>query len=233
MEKRSQEILLTLIREHIKTAQPVGSEILVSKYKLPVSSATIRNELVALEKDGYIVQPHTSAGRIPTKLGYSVWVANLKPKKVSPEDLEVFEKLFADSSEDGSKLIAKNVAHLAHASVFWAFNRRNFYHTGISNLLTQPEFVGSNLIYDISAVVDRMEDVIAEHFDCFNEGVEVLLGDDNPFSNICGAVVLKFRRGITFGVVGLLAPLRQDYEKNVAIMNLLASKLNTSHEQAS
>lgn len=232
MEKRSQEILLTLIREHIKTAQPVGSEVLVSKYKLGVSSATIRNELAALEKDGFIAQPHTSAGRIPTALGYSVWLANLKPKKISTEELHDFEKLFNDVSEDGCKIIAKNVAQLAHASVFWAFNRRNYYHTGISNLLTQPEFVGSNLIYDISAVVDRMEDVIAEHFDCFNEGVEVLLGDDNPFSNICGAVVLKYRHGVVSGVVGLLAPLRQDYEKNISIMNLLASKLN-KHEQTS
>ena len=64
MNKRKELILKTIIKEHIKTAQPVGSEGLVDKYDLDISSATVRSEMAELEEAGFIVQPHTSAGRI-------------------------------------------------------------------------------------------------------------------------------------------------------------------------
>ena len=66
MDARKTLILNTIIKEHIKTGAPVGSEVLVGKYKLDISSATVRNEMAELEQAGYIAQPHTSAGRIPT-----------------------------------------------------------------------------------------------------------------------------------------------------------------------
>ncbi len=225
MEKRTEEILLAVIKEHIKTAQPVGSEVLQTKYKIGVSSATIRNELAELEREGFIAQPHTSAGRIPTAKGYGTWINSLKQKKLSQKDADELDGFFADKSEDGLKLLAKELARMANTAVFWAFHRRHFYHTGLSNFLTQPEFVGTNLIYDISAVVDRMEDVIWENFDHWNDGVKILIGESNPFSNVCGATILKYRSGSNVSIVGFLAPLRQDYERNSAIINFLESKL--------
>jgi transcriptional regulator of heat shock response len=225
MEKRTEEILLAVIREHIKTAQPVGSEVLQAKYKFGVSSATIRNELACLERDGFINQPHTSAGRIPTIKGYSTWISTLKSKKLSQKDIDELNEFFSDLSEDGLKIIAKELARMANTAVFWAFHRRHFYHTGLSNFLTQPEFVGSNLIYDVSSVVDRMEDIIWENFDHWHDGVEILIGENNPFSNLCSAIVLKYRNGSNISIVGLLAPLRQDYERNAALMSHLESKL--------
>ncbi|MEA4812849.1 MAG: heat-inducible transcriptional repressor HrcA [Anaerolineaceae bacterium] len=73
-----QKILLTLIvREHTRTAQPVGSKTIVAQFGLKLSSATIRNELAAMTELGYLRQPHTSAGRIPTEEGYRYFVSNL------------------------------------------------------------------------------------------------------------------------------------------------------------
>ena len=75
MEKRREKILYTIVKEHIATGSPVGSEILVSKYKLGVSSATVRNEMAELEDNGFIIQPHTSAGRIPTEKAMpTIWI---------------------------------------------------------------------------------------------------------------------------------------------------------------
>lgn len=223
MEKRSENILIAVIKEHIKTAQPVGSELLFNKYNFGVSSATIRNELSLLEHEGYIVQPHTSAGRIPTAKGYQVWINQIKDKK---SHLSVpLDDFVNDMSEDGLKVLAKELARVTNASVFWAFHRRNFYHTGLSNLLTQPEFVGSNLIYDISAVVDRMEDIIMENFDYFADGTEIMIGEANPFSPHCGCVLLKYHQGSNIGIMGLLAPLRQDYERNLAFIKYLENKV--------
>ena len=80
-----QKILLTLlIREYVSSAQPVGSQLLVEKYQLDMSSATVRNELAALTDMGYLNQPHTSAGRIPTENGYRFFVSRLLQENELP-----------------------------------------------------------------------------------------------------------------------------------------------------
>lgn len=80
MDQRKQMVLRAIIKEYIGTVDPVGSKNLAGKYGLDVSSATIRNEMSSLEKMGYIEQPHTSAGRIPSELGYRYYVDYLMEK---------------------------------------------------------------------------------------------------------------------------------------------------------
>ncbi len=77
LDTRKQEILRTVIRSYIETAEPVGSEALAQRTRLGVSAATIRNEMATLEEMGYLAQPHPSAGRIPTDRGYRVYVDSL------------------------------------------------------------------------------------------------------------------------------------------------------------
>jgi heat-inducible transcription repressor HrcA len=72
LSKRAELILSLVIKEHIATAQPVGSLTLVQKYNLNVSPATVRNEMASLEAKGYLTHPHTSAGRVPTEKGLPV-----------------------------------------------------------------------------------------------------------------------------------------------------------------
>jgi heat-inducible transcriptional repressor len=83
LDKRKAFILATVVYEYINTAEPVGSVTLTQKYNLGVSSATIRNEMAELEAGGYLVQPHTSAGRIPSDSGYRTYVDRL----MAPEPL--------------------------------------------------------------------------------------------------------------------------------------------------
>lgn len=77
LTERRQAILKLVIQEYVQTAQPVASEMLVRKYGLQVSSATVRNELAALEELGFLTHLHTSAGRVPTDVGYRFFVENL------------------------------------------------------------------------------------------------------------------------------------------------------------
>ncbi len=88
LTERRQKLLQYIVDEYVQTAQPVGSNMLVEKYKLPVSSATIRNEMAALEEEGYVVQPHTSAGRIPTDAGYRYYVEALMREERLPDDAQ-------------------------------------------------------------------------------------------------------------------------------------------------
>ena len=81
MTSRREAILEAIVREYVETAEPVGSLILVKKYQFPYSSATIRAEMAKLEEDGYIHQPHTSAGRVPTEEGYKYFVKMVEHEK--------------------------------------------------------------------------------------------------------------------------------------------------------
>ncbi|MDD4296911.1 MAG: HrcA family transcriptional regulator, partial [Ruminiclostridium sp.] len=77
LSERKMRILKTLIDDYIQTAQPVGSRTISKKHELGLSSATIRNEMADLEEMGYITQPHTSAGRVPSDKGYRLYVDHL------------------------------------------------------------------------------------------------------------------------------------------------------------
>ena len=82
LEERRNEILRTLVEEYIRSGEPVSSTTICDRSDLGVSPATVRNELAALERDGYVVQPHTSAGRLPTAQAYRYYVDHLGPSKL-------------------------------------------------------------------------------------------------------------------------------------------------------
>jgi heat-inducible transcriptional repressor len=86
LSERQKFILTLLIHEYIRTASPVGSEHLVNRYHLDMSSATVRNELAALTDSGYLRSPHTSAGRVPTEEGYRYFVGRLLQETELPDE---------------------------------------------------------------------------------------------------------------------------------------------------
>jgi len=221
MDKRKELILKTIIKEHIKTAQPVGSEGLVDKYNLDISSATVRNEMAELEELGFIAQPHTSAGRIPTEKAYNFYLENLSEKRLSEAEVKVFEKLLAEKDEENFKQAAKAMAKISQTAIFWAFHKYDLYYTGISNLLHQPEFRETNLIYDISEVIDRVDEIIGSIFNDLKYGPQILIGSKNPFGAYCGTVVAKYKLGDNIGLVGILGPVRMNYEKNLALVKFI------------
>jgi len=221
MDKRKELILKTIIKEHIKTAQPVGSEGLVDKYNLDISSATVRNEMAELEELGFIAQPHTSAGRIPTEKAYNFYLENLSEKRLSEAEVKVFEKLLAEKDEENFKQAAKAMAEISQTAIFWAFHKHDLYYTGISNLLHQPEFRETNLIYDISEVIDRVDEIIGSIFNDLKYGPQILIGSKNPFGAYCGTVVAKYKLGDNIGLVGILGPVRMNYEKNLALVKFI------------
>ncbi len=81
LEDRRLAVLRAIVEDYVSTREPVGSKALVERHALGVSSATIRNDMAVLEEEGYIAQPHTSAGRIPTDLGYRAFVDRLSSVK--------------------------------------------------------------------------------------------------------------------------------------------------------
>lgn len=88
LSERQKTLLLLIIRDYIDSAQPIGSKRLAEHYHLNLSSATIRNEMAALTEMGYLRQPHTSAGRVPTEEGYRYFVSEMMQDAELPESVQ-------------------------------------------------------------------------------------------------------------------------------------------------
>ncbi len=225
ISQRQEFILITLVKEYIKTAQPVSSGFLVDKYKLDISSATTRNEMAELESLNYIYQPHTSAGRVPTPKAYEYYVDNCVIGKQSKNSsFKSLDKVFSDS-EDGFKKTAKAMAEISKNAVFWAFHKNDLYYTGVSNLFIQPEFRQSDVVCDISIVIDRMEEIISDIFDNLKMGENIFIGEQNPFGNFLSSVLLKYNYKKHSSIIGILGPVRMDYDKNLGLIRFLKNKL--------
>ena len=181
--------------------------------------------MAELEDDGYIIQPYTSAGRVPAEKAYSFYLNSLKDKKLSSSDLEIFEKLFSDRGEKHIKQTAKEMARISGNTIFWATDKDNFFYTGISNLLAQPEFAQSDLIRHISLMMDRVDEIIDKIFDDMEFDTKVLLGSENPFGDSCSTILVKYKAGGKEGLFGILGPMRMDYEKNLALADFINKKL--------
>ncbi len=97
-EERKLSVLRAIVEDYVETKEPVGSKALVERHALGVSSATIRNDMAALEEEGLIAQPHTSAGRVPTDAGYRLFVDRLSQvKPLSPAEKRAISTLLTDA----------------------------------------------------------------------------------------------------------------------------------------
>ena len=120
LSQRKQQILRALVEEYVHTAMPVASEALVRKYGLNYSSATVRNELAGLEEANLIHQPHTSAGRVPTDLGYRFFVEHLMQESaLSLDEQRLIRHQFyqvQDQLDQWVRLTASVMARLLHSA---------------------------------------------------------------------------------------------------------------------
>ena len=111
---RSETILKMIVEYFIKTAEPVGSQTLIEQYDLPYSSATIRNEMSALEKMGYLEKPHTSAGRIPSSKGYEYYCEHLRDKDVDDELRYSLQNVLSSKIQSIEEVIKQSCEIISH-----------------------------------------------------------------------------------------------------------------------
>ena len=213
LDNRKEALLETLVREYVKTAEPVGSLHLAARAGLAVSSATVRSELAALEEGGYLIQPHTSAGRVPTELAYRYFIEHLAHHKSGQNANSELSEVFG--ARAGAITAAKALAAKTHECVFVSFGRDDVYVTGLGNLFAKPEFIEREIAMSLTAALDQLDEMVSGLES--GEGARLLIGEENPFSNNCSTVYLAPTAGRRVGVLGLM---RMDYEK---VLNLLDS----------
>ena len=226
MDERSHKVLEAVIREYIDTAEPVGSFHLREEYDFPFSSATIRSVLSDLEGLGYIFQPHTSAGRVPTEKGYRFFVdlfgEGSFDSSAKREELAFRKKMLAMRSSF-EKMLDATARLLTETSSNAGIAGTNEYvfKYGISNLLREPEIKNEDYAVGVADIFDNINDVIREVPD--NIEVDVYVGGENPIGKKagCSLVISRFLTPYnTKGFLGILGPTRMSYERNLSLVNM-------------
>lgn len=113
LDERKAEIVRAVVEEHIRTGEPVGSQTILDVSGLKVSPATVRNDLAALETDGYVVQPHTSAGRIPTAVAFRYYVDHLSPRRLRRQNQARISEFFSSVHLELGRLLKSTTALLS------------------------------------------------------------------------------------------------------------------------
>ena len=118
LEDRRLAVLRAIVEDYVSTHEPVGSKALVERHSLGVSPATIRNDMAALEDEGYIAQPHTSAGRIPTDLGYRLFVDRISDvKPMSAGERRAIEQFLTGAVDLDDVMVTRQVALVQYPSL--------------------------------------------------------------------------------------------------------------------
>ncbi|WP_165060234.1 MULTISPECIES: heat-inducible transcriptional repressor HrcA [unclassified Adlercreutzia] len=226
LSDRRQQVLRALIEEYIAHAMPVGSRTIVEHYGLGVSSATVRNDLSALEDEGYIQQPHTSAGRIPTDAGYRAYVEELIASGALKDDhphRSLVEQL-RKSADVLDELMERTSAELARLTDCLSLvlppdegetHLRQISRMGLSALMRKPEFQDSSTLLPLMEILED-ESVLLSVFN--DEGqrsgnIMVRIGSENASAGLSGVSVITgvYGRGSAQGIVAVIGPTRMDY----------------------
>lgn len=231
MTERQKQILYAIIEEYAELAMPVGSVTLAKLFD--VSSATIRAEMGKLEQMGYLMQPHTSAGRIPTDAGYRLYVNSLQ-EKIDNEPRE--QKLTAKKDIDRTtRALATRIQ--AQSRVDYAVRAAvdslveltgnlglatlgdQLYISGFGNLFSQPEFAQTTQVQAVGQLLDNIKPWLREVQP--NEAINVYIGTENPVgktSNV-SLVISRFRSPYSDrSYIGVLGPTRQSYKRVMSLV---------------
>ena len=219
MDSRIAQVLSLLIEDYIETAEPVGSSALVQAHDLEVSSATIRNWFADLEDDGYLIQPHTSAGRIPSESAFHWYVDNrLGDAESRKKDRDLLKTAASDATDSvtEAKAYAKVCSAIVGSAAVVGSNRADSYYTGLTELFKQPEFHDWSRVVSMTSILDRLDERLNQLRKTKFTIPTIRLGNDCPFGNACGSVILTLPDSVVFVLLG---PMRMDYKKARNVMS--------------
>jgi len=229
LTERQSQILNEIIEEYINSAKPVSSKLLEKKHNFKVSPATIRIEMQKLDDSGFISQPHTSAGRIPTDKGYRFYVDNFLNEEFFQDKDQAIDELINREANDTIKLlqsITKNLASFSSSlAMGYLSNEKILLKEGWEDVVREPEFKETDFISHFAEAIKNFEEEIGEMK--LSREVEVFIGKENPFPKAkeFSLIITRFWFPGDEGFLAIVGPKRMTYEKNINYLKLLISKL--------
>src|SRR5438105_3778205 len=217
LDERKAAILRVVVEEYIETAQPVGSSHVAAVPSLSVSSATVRNEMATLERDGYLVQPHTSAGRIPTDKGYRFFVDSLtEPGPLDPARRQQVKTFFARAHGELEQMLQDTSRLLSGLTDYAA-------------VVVGPSREVAT-VREVLAILEQQYVVVTMLRDVLDRGLSVAIGAEHGVEPLaeCSIVVAPYGgEGEPAGTIGVLGPTRMNYPQALAAVAVVSKRLGT------
>jgi transcriptional regulator of heat shock response len=238
MDERKQQFLEYVILDYIDTAQPVSSSSIQKKYQLPYSSATIRNDLAELEDEGYLMQVHTSSGRIPTDKGYRYYVNRLLGRQ---EILKQYASVTHTFLNDMNTI---QEIHLKLKNLLLSFAQESgnvamgklstdlIFEEGVATFLTQPGFSSVEFIHNALEDLEEIKSHIDEIGRDVNQGsYKLYIGEESPHTSMhkYSVIVGKFSIDSDDGTIVVVGPKGMQYAKNIALVEYMLN--NDTYEE--
>lgn len=238
MNVRQKEILKGVVELYTQSALPVGSQGLLDFYDFKVSSATLRNDLAALEEAGLLYQPHTSAGRIPTTKGYRMYVEDIMGEELLTKgeqhrlqtELLMLKAKQVRMGRSTAKLLSALSGNLA---VTGAFDQNEFHDFGMRELIDNPEFQSIDdlcqLVETLDSLDERLEGILG---DLTSSETRIYIGEENPIREIsnCSMIVAPYENSEGRGILAIIGPKRMHYAKNRSLLEYVQRLLSDNQK---
>lgn len=236
---RQRDLLKAIVELHVKTGEPVGSENIDKEYSLGVSPATIRNEMVRLTELGYLKQPHTSAGRVPTSIGFRLYITDLMKERNLPVAAEVSmkEALWQQRHKEG-RLLQEAVRALANRSGLLSLavdDEGDIFYAGAANILDWPEFSDIDVTRFVLSLFDEfptLQQILGRAVG--SDSMHVIFGDELEFEFLepTGFVFCRYvGPNDKNGIIGVIGPARINFPVVMPYVrytsDLISQALNT------
>jgi len=228
LKERQQSILKAAVQEYIDTARPVASQDLVKRFRLNVSPATVRGDMLTLHELGYLAQPYTSAGRVPTDKGFRFFVDHLLVAgPLSPEEQsQIRHRFHLRQEEEFVRGLTETISHISGMFTMTGLaDERYFYETGFSEVLEEPEFQDPYTTRMFCRLIDALGKDIHELLDEFAKDEEkILIGNESVWKDAreCSMFFSHWQHPRGFnGFLAMIGPRRTDYKKHRAILHFL------------
>lgn len=236
-EMRKNRVLEAVVKAHIASAFPVGSKYIARI--LGLSSATIRNVMFELEKEGFIKQPYTSAGRVPTDRGYRRYVDSIEPfQKSTKSDIirktrqYVRRKRFFEEVIEG---ISHAISKITNYTAIALSPSDRLYFDGTYHMLEQPEFSRPSLARNFLRIMEEKEELLRiMHQDMEETKTVIHIGRENTFEELreCTIITATYRfKNHTSGNIGIIGPMRMRYEEIVPMVESFANLTTEALEE--
>ena len=230
---RQINIIKAIVEEYTKTAEAVGSVTLEQKYRLGVSPATLRNEMAFLTDKGYLSKEHASAGRLPTPLAIKLYVNELMQEKELSvaEEVAVREKVWENRLNQNSLLkeATRVLSDRTKSLSVAVMDEANVYHHGYAYLLDSEEFFNIELTRQVLSLIDqytRLSEIFGRGLG--NDPIHLLVGDEMGYELLkpVSCLYADIQIGDKRGSIGIIAPFRQTYDRNIPLVRYIANLVN-------
>jgi len=220
MTERTAQILEAVIQEFINDGAPVSSGLLYERYDFGIKPAMIRLELDALEEDGYLEQPHHSAGRVPSDVGYEFFAKRLMASPPTAREYNLRE-LFEERA--WPDLLAKLSSELGLLSVMADVAHDAVYKAGLEHLIQHLDIADRETLLSVIRDFEEVDERLARAAPKMGEGPKVFIGKKSPVTKSEGLSVVGGNYNLGDMTISIIAigPKRMDYKKTIRIFKNL------------